>query len=145
MAKVKETYQRKLVNELRHRRERLIEGLRVAMSDDDPEFGKGLGREDFAQLTEGMLSVIDEGLQGRSAERRTFFVETVVPGLMARGATPGEVETVMRRWTGGMAGAVTEDLEPATDQRQAMAWMDAFFSGLVDEMRNVAQPQGGGR
>lgn len=144
VARVKETYQRKLANEMRSRRERLIDGLKVALSDGG-KLGDGLGREDYTQLTEGLLSVVEEGLQGRSAERRTFYVETVVPSFMSRGATPETLEKVMRKWTHGAVNEVSQALEPAAEQRQAEAWLNAFFTGLVDEMRGAARPRGGGR
>jgi len=144
VARVQETYQRKLANEMRSRRERLIDGLKVALTEGN-KLKNELVREDHSQLTEGLLSVVEEGLQGRSAERRTFYVETVVPGLMDRGATPEVLERALRQWTQRTTQEVVQALEPAADQRQAQAWMEAFFSGLVDEMRQAARLRGGGK
>lgn len=140
MARVQEKYQRKLMTAMKGRRERerFIDQLKKALSKHGGGMGTAWAREDHAQMCEGLMSILTEGLQGRSNELRTIYVETVVSGLMAQGATPQALKALLRAWSEGVQKELETEMENLSDKREGMQWMREFFDGLVLDVERTA-------
>jgi hypothetical protein len=138
VARVQEKFQRRLATQSRSKRERFIDCMQQAMTAQGIQRNP-LSRDDLTQMMEGFVSVITEALQGRSTEVRTFYVETVVPGMMRKGIdSPSLVET-MRAWTDGVQEILRDELKTAPDRSDAMQWMTAFFREFMSDVDRAAR------
>ncbi len=138
MARVQEKFQRRLATQARSKRERFIDCMQQAMTAQGTERNP-LSRDDLSQMMEGFTSVITEALQGRSTEVRTFYVETVVPGMARKGLAPTTLIQTMRAWTEGVQEVLRSELSAAPDRSEGIQWMSAFFKEFMADVERATR------
>ncbi|MGA9523960.1 MAG: hypothetical protein WBV82_21040 [Myxococcaceae bacterium] len=138
MARVQEKFQRRLATQARSKRERFIDCMQQAIKSQGIDHNP-LSRDDLAQMMEGFVSVISEALQGRSTEVRTFYVETVVPGLIRKGIPMDSLVPTIKAWTEGVQEVLRDELKEAPDRSGAMQWMSSFFKDYMSDVERATR------
>ncbi len=98
-----------------------------------------LSRDDLVQMMEGFVSVITEALQGRSTEVRTFYVETVVPGMIRKGIAQASLIPTIKAWTERVQEVLRAELKDAPDRTDAVQWMTSFFKDFMSDVERAAR------
>lgn len=121
---------RALIPEIRDAAHAAGRGARVATDDDTAS------DEDLRQMVDGFLGILDEELSGTRSERRTFFVETVIPSLVEKGVDPWGVVAGSTYFSVVVAcelvGRVSVEERVAATTR-----LGNFFAGYVTQLGRV--------
>lgn len=121
------------------KRDRWVQAAMLAMTQNVqaiPEAQAPVNETDLNQMVDGFLSLLVEALEERPPETMNFYLETVIPGLVAMGgAFHGIVHTVV----GWMTYVVVEVVAvlPAEHKEEATAWLSRFFAGYVAEIARI--------
>src|SRR5687768_5389329 len=83
--------QHTIAEHARSRRDAYVQHtLAASTRQPAPEGAMQLGQRDVEQMIDGFLALLHEALTTDSRDIRTFFLETVIPGLIQSGAAaPG--------------------------------------------------------
>jgi hypothetical protein len=145
LARVQEKFQRHLATQVRNRKERFIEFMQEAVASIGGPKAVNLTRDDLNQVIEGFTSVVTEALQGRSNEIRTFWVETVVPGMVRKGIAPNNIVQAMKTWVKSVQEMLQNDLGAIPDRKEAAQWMGSFFNEFISDVERSARTAGGAK
>lgn len=121
----------------RSRRDVYVEHTVRSASGPVPDGAATMGRRDLEQMIDGFLALLTEALTSDSRDVRTFFLETVVPGLI-RSGTPappvigGVVEFAI------FISADIGSILPPEKRADASAWFAKFFNEYIADMVRVA-------
>jgi hypothetical protein len=80
--------------------------------------------------------VLVEALEGRRPETRTFFLETVIPGLLQSGMELGAVVHTTATWSMLVLDHVTPLLPPEV-RGEAARWLAVFLGAWTADIARV--------
>jgi hypothetical protein len=130
---MEEETRKQLAKVLRGQRNRYIAAIE-AMEGSQPS---AYGAQDFAQMIDGFLALLEEALTSTSSDVRTLYLETAIPSLLKTGTNPfalltGTVGFAVVLSVNAVAGM------PEGQREQAQRWLSAFFSDWMGELLRAA-------
>lgn len=128
----------KIAEHTRARRDAYVQHTVAATTlQPAPEGATALGQRDIEQMIDGFLALLNEALTSDSRDIRTFFLETVIPGLIQSGSpAPGIIGGVV-----GFAVFISGDALTAAapeDRAAVSQWFAQFWSDYVTDMVRVS-------
>jgi hypothetical protein len=127
---------------VRNGRERLAEVMNQAILEVGGIPSNTLARDEILQLMDGFAAVVQEGVQGKSNELRTLYVEVVIPALVRRGIDAGTAARLMREWLDKVHTELRTEVRTLADSREAMQWLEGFSREMSADVQRAAQATG---
>ncbi|WP_394847821.1 hypothetical protein LZC95_10205 [Pendulispora brunnea] len=131
----------RIVRLLAERRPYYIEACERLIAEAPPETVRDHTPEAAAQMTDGLLKLLVEGLENRGTEVRALYIDTLIPALVAAGVP-------MRGIVGGavhLGFIISHDVArhiPQEEQDTAAEWFALFYADYVTELaKTVAREQ----
>ncbi len=96
-----------------------------------------IGRRDIEQMIDGFLALLTEALTTDSRDVRTFFLETVIPGLVSSGTPAPALIGGVVEFAIFISADIANNL-PDEERAEASTWFAKFFNEYVTDMVRVA-------
>lgn len=130
--------QPKIAAHVRSRRDAYVQHTLAATAlQPAPAGATPLGQRDIEQMIDGFLALLNEALTTDSRDIRTFFLETVIPGLIQSGTpAPGIIGGVVG-FAVFVSGDAAEGVGPE-DRPAVSQWFSQFWSEYVTDMVRVS-------
>jgi hypothetical protein len=128
---------RQIVEILRARRDhyvRLVEALLAEGSGGGEAVHR---RAEANQMVDGVLALLTEALDGGGSDVRAFYLETMIPSLVASGRTPAAVIAGAVRFSVVMIADASGQM-PAESREAAVQWFARFYGDYVADLASVA-------
>jgi ABC-type amino acid transport system permease subunit len=126
---------------LNSRGERYVEFASAAVAANPAQGSGAFTSRDLAQMVDGFLAVMNESLVGTRRDTRTFYLETVIPGLVAAGSSmPAVVHTVVGWTVYVIADFSAHHSGPVATA--AIVWLSQFFAGYLADIARVGAGAG---
>jgi hypothetical protein len=139
-----ESTRRAVSDFLRSRKDRHVAFAAAAVASNPGQGQGAFSDAELGQMVDGFVAVIAEGLEGKSRETREFFMETVIPGLIASGSpAPTIIHTVMG-WTVRLIADLQAGYE-GPDRAEVVDWLAGFFGAYVADIARVGAATGPAR
>lgn len=133
-----DTMRQTLAATLMGRRDHYVE---LATRPADPSAGEStLGTRDVAQMIDGFLALLVEGLQGESRETRDFFLETLIPSLVPAHMSAADLLSEVTGYAILLSGDAVAAL-PEAEREDGRRWFADFFRDYVRDLARIASEE----
>ncbi|WP_157069063.1 hypothetical protein [Sandaracinus amylolyticus] len=127
----------RVVEMLEASRDALVATATRAVDREPLQGAPSYSRDDLAQMVDGFLHVLRERADARSDDAYEFYIDTVIPGLVAQGSSPESIVHGTVAWCARVMVLATRGL-PHPDDTVELDWLAAFFAGYVRDIANSA-------
>lgn len=130
---------------VRERRDALVQrsmattiAVPVPEGQAEPTVMPSVSQRDVEQMIDAFIALLVEALETDSREVRTFFLGTVIPGLVSAGAPASSL------LGGAVEFAILTSVDvaaelPKEERKPAQLWFARFFNAYLTEMVQVAE------
>jgi hypothetical protein len=132
-----EPLHRQIVEALRARRGHYVRVVVAMIAEGAGGGGATHGEAEADQMVAGILSLLTEALEGGGGDVRAFYLETLIPSLVASGSPPAAVISGAVRFSMLLAADASGHL-PAESREAAMQWFARFYGDYLAELAGVA-------
>jgi hypothetical protein len=100
--------------------------------------GDTIDAKAIQQIVEGVLHILDEGLEGGSSEIREAYIETIIPNIVRRGRTVDGLFYSAFAFTVAVSSLLTREL-PLELREPALTWFAHFYAVFQGEIAVTAR------
>lgn len=121
---------------LRARRDEYVRMVEALVAEGQGPRAEAFGPAEAGQMIDGLLSLLAEALEGEGSEVRSFYLQTLIPSIVAQGSGLAEIMAGSVRHSMLLVCDAVRHVRDA-DREAATQWFAKFFGDYLADIAGV--------